>query len=107
MRLDVLGYGSLLALTDVFTQSIAKLVSTKSLSLGWMVIPTLAYAVDPWIFLKSLSVEGITVMNVVWDMVSNIFITFVGLVIFKEQITVLKGIGIALSFVAVICMTAE
>jgi len=72
-----------------------------------MVIPTLAYAVDPWIFLKSLSVEGITVMNVVWDMVSNIFITFVGLVIFKEQITVLKGIGIALSFVAVICMTAE
>ena len=88
-------------------QPITKLVSTKSLSLGWMVIPTLAYAVDPWIFLKSLSVEGITVMNVVWDMVSNIFITFVGLVIFKEQITVLKGIGIALSFVAVICMTAE
>ena len=107
MRWDVLGYGSLLALMDVFMQPITKLVSTKSLSLGWMVIPTLAYAVDPWIFLKSLSVEGIAIMNLVWNLVSNIFITFVGLVIFKEQITVLKGIGIALSFVAVICMTAE
>jgi len=107
MRWDVVGFGSLLALMDVFMEPIVKLVSTKSLSLGWMVIPTLAYAVDPWIFLKSLSFEGIAIMNLVWNLVSNIFITFVGLAVFKEQITVLKGIGIALGFVAVICMTAE
>jgi len=107
MRWDVIGYGSLLASMDILMQPIAKLVATKSLSVGWMIVPTLVYALDPWIFLKSLSVEGIAIMNLVWNLTSNVFITFVGLVLFKEHITVLKGIGIALGFVAVLCMTAE
>jgi len=107
MRWEVLGYGSLLAFMDVIMQPIAKLVSTKSLSLGWMIVPTLLYALDPWIFLKSLSVEGMAIMNLVWNLVSNVFVTGVGIFLFKEQMTVLKWVGIVLSFIAMGCLTAE
>jgi multidrug transporter EmrE-like cation transporter len=107
MRWVVLGFGALLAFVDVLMQPIAKLVSTNSLSLVWMGLPTLAYAANPWIFLQSLRFEGIALMNLVWNLMSNVIITFVGLVLFKEQMTSLKWIGVVLSFVAMVCLTAE
>jgi len=106
MRWAVLGFGALLAFMDILMEPIAKLVSTNSLSLMWMGIPTLAYAANPWIFLQSLRFEGIAIMNLVWNLASNVIITFVGLVLFKEQMTSLKWIGVALSFAAMLCLTA-
>ena len=105
MRWDVLGYGSLLASMDIVMQPITKLVSTKALSVPWMIIPTLVYAINPWIFLSSLRVEGMAIMNLVWNLVSNVFVTFVGLYVFGEQITPLKWLGIVLSFAAIYCLT--
>jgi len=92
---------------DVIMQPIAKLVSTKSLSLGWMMIPTLVYALNPWIFLQSLRSEGIAILNLVWNLVSNVFIVIIGIVVFNEQMTQLKWIGIVLSVAAMGCLTAE
>jgi multidrug transporter EmrE-like cation transporter len=100
-------YGFILALIDIIMMPITKLVNKGSLPIGWMVIPTLAYALDPWIFLKSLSGETMAIMNMVWNMVSNILITFTGLIIFGEKISTIKGVGIALSFVSILLMTWE
>jgi multidrug transporter EmrE-like cation transporter len=107
MRWDVIGYGMLLASMDVVMEPIAKLVNQQSLSVSWMIFPTLVYAINPWIFLSSLRVEGIAIMNLVWNLVSNVFITGIGLYIFKEQLTTLKWIGLVLSFAAMYCLTAE
>jgi multidrug transporter EmrE-like cation transporter len=107
MRWAVLGYGAALAFIDVLMQPIAKLVSTKSLSLAWMVLPTLAYAANPWIFLQSLRFEGIAIMNLVWNLLSNVIITGIGVLMFQEQMTHLKWVGIALSFAAMLCLTTE
>ena len=107
MRWVVLGYGALLAFMDVLMQPVTKLVSTNALPLVWMGLPTVAYAMNPWIFLQSLRFEGIALMNLVWNLMSNVIITFVGLALFKEQMTTLKWIGIVLSFLAMVCLTAE
>jgi multidrug transporter EmrE-like cation transporter len=100
-------YGCLLALIDVIMMPITKLVNKGVLTLGWMVIPTLVYALDPWIFLKSLSTETMVIMNMVWNMVSNIAVTYTGLILFGEKISMIKGIGIALSFISILLMTWE
>ena len=64
-----------------------------------------AYALDPLIFFFALKGEGMALMNLVWNLMSNIIVTFVGLVLFKEGVTPMKLIGIVLSFVSLFFMT--
>lgn len=107
VRWDVLGYGTLLALVDVVMMPIAKGVAKKALPLWMMVIPTLIYAADPWIFLQSLKCESMVVMNLVWDLVSDILVTFTGLVLLGEKISTMKSIGVGLSFVSLYFLSHE
>ena len=100
VRWDVLGYGTVLALVDVGMMPIAKGVATKSLPFWLMIVPTLVYAADPWIFLQSLKIESMVVMNFVWDLISDILVTFTGLVLLGEKVSTMKSIGIGLSFVS-------
>lgn len=100
-------FGLLMATIDAFMLSLL-----KALNLGWvkdfgwfrgvrwMVLPTLIYALQPWIFLKSLSVESMTVMNLLWDMTSDVLVTLVGLYYFKEELNLRKMAGVVLSFIA-------
>ena len=100
MKWSILMYGGFLALVDVIMMPITKGVATKSLPVWLMIVPTLVYAADPWIFLQSLKVESMVVMNLVWDLISDILVTFTGLVILGEKISTMKSIGIGLSFVS-------
>lgn len=107
VRWDILGYGTVLALVDVVMMPITKGVANKTLPFWLMVIPTLAYAADPWIFLQSLKVESMVVMNLVWDLVSDILVTCTGLFILGEKVSTMKSIGIGLSFVSLYFLSHE
>lgn len=78
---------------------------------GWpfayIVFPMLAYAMDPLIFFFAIKSEGMAMMNLVWNLISNVIITFTGLFVFNEVVPPTKMIGIALSFVALFFMTYE
>jgi len=71
----------------------------------WMILPTVLYAVHPWIFLKSLQFESLIVMNLLVDLSSNVFVTLLGLFFFKEKIGKWKVLGVALSFIAILLMS--
>jgi multidrug transporter EmrE-like cation transporter len=106
-NLSVLCYGCVLALVDVAMMPITKLVAKKAVPLWLMIIPTLLYALDPWIFLQSLRVETMVVMNFVWNLISNILIIFTGFVLFGEKLTTMKGIGVGLSVISLMFLTYE
>ena len=94
-----------MASMDVFMLSIL-----KAIHLGWigpalMVVPTLLYAMQPWVFLASLKHESMTVMNLLWDVMSDLMVTFTGLYFFKETITTTKMVGIGFGLVSVFLMT--
>ena len=60
-------YGTYMAGIDVFMLSLL-----KAINLGWVnktliFLPTVIYAMQPWIFLSSLKFESMTVMNLLWD----------------------------------------
>jgi multidrug transporter EmrE-like cation transporter len=97
-----LGFGAL--------DSIA-LPIVKGVSMGWdpawMVIPAILYAGSPFLFLTALRQETLTIMNLVWDLTSDLVVTFIGLVIFAETISPIKALGVALSFVGLILMSWE
>lgn len=83
----------------------------KGISLGWykslkiMIVPTIVYALQPWLFLSSLSYSTLIVMNLLWDLISNILVTIVGLVYFKEQIPFVKKIGVILSLISMLLLS--
>lgn len=78
---------------------------------GWpfhlMVFPIFMYALDPLLFFFALKTEGMAIMNLVWNLISNIVVTYAGLVLFKEPVSFMKSVGIVLSFIALFCMTYD
>lgn len=103
-----IAYGALMASIDVFMLGIIKLVSqNQSRLLRWMILPTIIYAIQPWIFLSSLRFESLIVMNLMWDLMSDIMVTGVGLVYFKEKLGPYKTLGVILSFASIVLMSLE
>ncbi len=101
-----LGFGLTFGLLDSIALPIVKGVSG-----GWnpllMVVPVLLYGASPFLFLKALEKETLTIMNLAWDLTSDLVVTFVGLVIFAETISPVKMVGICFSFVGLILMSYE
>lgn len=102
-----LGFGLVLALVDATALPLIKGVSKRALPMWVMLVPTLVYALDPWIFLKALNLESMVVMNFVWDLMSDLLVTFFGIVLLGERLPATKAIGVVLSFIAIFFLTWE
>ena len=101
-------FGVVMAILDVLTLGITKIININPQRyFRWILIPTLLYAIQPWIFLSSLRFETLIVMNLLWDMLSNIFVTVAGFFVFGERLGPYKTLGVILSFVAVIFLSME
>ena len=103
-----IAYGAVMAGIDVFMLSIIKGVSKDvPRFIKWMVLPTIIYALQPWIFLSSLRFESLIVMNLMWDLMSDILVTATGLLYFKEKLGPYKTLGVILSFASIVLMAME
>lgn len=92
--------GIVLALLDTVSLPLLKTAYIQNnnvfLSLGIII-----GIVQKLIFYNSMKYTTLTVLNVLWDLLSDVFVTMYGLFIFKENISVRKLFGIALSFVSI------
>jgi len=102
-----LAYASVMATIDALSFSALKEISTKAWPMAAFPLVILFYAIQPVIFFKSLKFESMTVMNLMWDLMSDILVTFVGIFILGEKIGFRKAVGIVLSFIALYLFTFE
>lgn len=51
-----------------------------------------------------MNFEGVIIMNLLWDLLSSVVVTFLGLYLFNENISTTKWAGIVLSFISVYLM---
>jgi multidrug transporter EmrE-like cation transporter len=102
-----LKFGFMMAMVDVFMLSIVKTVSLNSRLLKWMIVPTVVYAIQPWIFLQSLEFESLIIMNLLWDVISDVLVTLTGLIFFKESIGIYKLFGVILSLISITLMSLD
>ena len=101
-------YGLFMATIDLFMLGIIKLVSTGAIkSIWWMTLPTVVYAFQPWIFLHSLRIESMIVMNLLWDLISDVLVTANGLLYFKETLSQRKFIGVIFSLIGIYLLSCE
>lgn len=106
LNLIPLAFAGLMAFIDTFV-----LALFKGYSLGQIkwnaVVPfgMLLYSLHPFIFLQSLKYESMTVMNLLFDVISDVTVTIVGLLFFKEAISNMKKVGLMLAFMGIVLMS--
>lgn len=94
-------FGTTMALIDILMMSTVKMTSTGQLTTAVGLPLSMAiYAVEPIVFLKAMSYQGMVVTNLVWNMMSNIIVTLQGVFIFGESIKGLRWVGVGMSIVA-------
>jgi drug/metabolite transporter (DMT)-like permease len=100
-----LGFGATMAILDTLMLSLLKYMRVEKQSLYWILLPMLIYSLQPVLFYMSLNYESLTVMNLLFDLISDILVTFVGLFIFQETIGPYKKAGVVLSFISIFLMS--
>lgn len=104
--LTALGYGGSMAVIDGIILS-----ALKAYNLGWfqwkgiIILSMLVYSCQPLIFLESLKHNSLTVMNLLWDVMSDVLVTAIGLFYFSEKLTKPKKLGVMFSFISIILLT--
>lgn len=94
-------FGVLMASLDIVMMSTTKMISIKEVTYGsGLLFATIAYALQPYIFLKALNYENMTVVNLVWNLVSDVIVTLSGVFFFGESIKGLRWLAICMSIVS-------
>jgi multidrug transporter EmrE-like cation transporter len=93
-------YAATMASIDATMLSLIKFITLNKQYVGWLVLPMLIYMCQPLLFYSSLQYETLTVMNLFWDVISDILITLIGLLVFQEKIGPYKRAGVILSFIS-------
>jgi hypothetical protein len=94
-------FGLLLAFFDMFNMGAIKNVSAGVYPKLVMWIVTGLYMLQPWLFLKGLNFTSMTVLNLSWDLLSDILVTLSGLLYFRESLTEYKLIGVLFALMAI------
>ena len=94
-----------MASIDTTMLSLIKYISTNNKHIGWILLPMMFYSLQPVLFYLSMNYETLTVMNLLWDVISDVLITCIGLVIFKETIGPYKKLGVIFSFFSIVLMS--
>jgi len=71
------------------------------------VVPFLLYAASPFLFLEGLKGETLTILNLIWDLSSDLIITLIGLFFFHESLSYTKTLGVLFSFMALFLLSYE
>ena len=107
LNLRTLLFGLIFGLLDAVCLPLIKSVSIGTWKPIWMAVPLLLYGASPFLFLYGLKGETLTILNLVWDLSSDVIITLIGLLIFAEKISSIKMLGVCFSFVALFLMAYE
>jgi len=93
----------ILAIVDIISFTITKYVyNNKSISAYWLIIPFLLYGSQIPIFYYGLSLSSMIRLNIIWNLLGSILVTIVGIFVFKETITHMKGIALLLGIMSIV-----
>ena len=104
---SALAYGSAMAFNDVIALGLLKSIHLGWLSSYYFIVPVILYMAQPFLFFSSLNVESMAVMNIMWDLLSDVFVTASAIYVFNEKISYTKFLGILLAMVSMYLLTHE
>ncbi len=96
-----------MALIDVVVLGWMKDYTIGGLSPIYVILGMILYGLQPFVFLKSLQYETMTVMNILWDLTSDVLVTGSGLLYFKEKISSIKKVALVFAFISIILFSYD
>jgi multidrug transporter EmrE-like cation transporter len=100
-------FGFLLAAIDTVVFPTLKLRFINYLHGNWpLIISFFLYGIQALLFYYTLRFESMAVMNVIWNMASNLTVTIIGILALKEVVSMRKMVGIILSFVCLYLLSS-
>jgi TRAP-type mannitol/chloroaromatic compound transport system permease small subunit len=89
-----------LAIIDIISMGITKQIDLGYLQKSWLPFAFILYGCQMLIFKYGLNITSMTVLNLSWNLFSNIVITLIGIYYFKENINNLETYGILFAIFA-------
>ena len=91
-------YALYMASIDALVMPLLKAKKLGMLTGDWMFpIASIIYATQPFIFYRSLSSSSMTVMNMLWDVISDVLVAAIGVFFFGEVLSPLQWLGMVLA----------
>ena len=91
-------FGTLMALLDIMMMGSVKMIHNGTLNPAIGLPFSIGlYALEPLVFLKALNYEGMVVVNLVWNLMSDIVVTLQGILIFGESIKGLRWVALGMA----------
>lgn len=98
-------FAAAMAGIDSTMLTLIKYISIHQHHIGWIILPMIVYSLQPVLFYLSMHYETLTVMNLLWDVISDVVITMIGLLIFKEKVGPYKKVGVIFSFISIVLLS--
>jgi drug/metabolite transporter (DMT)-like permease len=100
-------FGFVMALIDVFVLTALRLKHEQPPEeLRWVLyVAFLVYGLQSVFFYKALDYNGLVVMNMLWDILSDILVSIVGFVVFKEVLSDSQIAGLLLGVLSVFLLS--
>lgn len=100
-------FAATMASIDSTMLTLLKYMRSKNLALAWILLPMLVYSLQPILFYFSLQYETLIVMNLLWDVISDVIITAIGLFYFGEKIGPYKKLGVIFSLISIVLLSMD
>ena len=95
-------FATYLASIDSVILPILKAKKLGMITGTWMFpFAALIYSIQPLVFYHSLSIESMTIMNIMWDVISDILVSIIGIFVFNEYLSSIQIFGLILSILGI------
>ncbi|NDB81791.1 MAG: hypothetical protein EB127_03445 [Alphaproteobacteria bacterium] len=96
-------FGLTMATLDIGMMSVSKITSKGELAYSTgLLLSTLIYAPQPYLFLKALKFENMTGVNLIWNLTSNLLVTLTGVFYFGESIAGMRWVAICMALFSLV-----
>jgi len=100
-------FATFMATIDVVVLGWMKNYTIGTESPLYVLFGMILYGLQPAIFLQSLKYETMTVMNILWDLISDVLVTATGLLYFKEKLSSIKMFALILAFISIVLFSYD
>jgi multidrug transporter EmrE-like cation transporter len=92
-----------MAFIDIITMGLLKLKNITFLDNSYILpVSMILYSIQPLLFFKALSFQGIGIVNGLWNATSTGIIALIGFLVFKEKLSFLNCLGIFLCVIGIL-----
>jgi drug/metabolite transporter (DMT)-like permease len=106
-RLMPIVFAVAMASIDAIVLPIIKYVNSGEYPLHLLILPVIIYAFQPILFYMSLNYSTLTSMNILWDLMSDVIVTIIGLLYLKEKLHYTSKWGLIFAFIAIILFARD